>query len=105
MKLKLMIALVIMALVFGMVLIACDDGDAPDIKEATKDVSGAKVKTETIYDINLLGTYDDDPTSPNYGKYTAPKADTTENAKKLDNDGNPYWELDFPGAPAAATPF
>jgi hypothetical protein len=42
MKGKLMIALVILALVFGMVLVACDDGELPTIKAGTG---------ETIYDL------------------------------------------------------
>jgi len=47
MKIKLMIALVVLALVFGMALTACDDGETPTMKPGTG---------ETIYDINLLGT-------------------------------------------------
>jgi hypothetical protein len=39
MKIKLMIALVIMALVFGMVLIACDDGDLPVIKDTENSIT------------------------------------------------------------------
>jgi len=53
MKLKLMIALVILALVVGMSFIACDDGDLPVIKNNSK-TDGTY--TETIYDILLLGT-------------------------------------------------
>jgi hypothetical protein len=53
MKLKLMIALVILALVVGMSFIACDDGDLPVIKNNSKDDGSY---TETIYDITLLGS-------------------------------------------------
>jgi lipopolysaccharide export LptBFGC system permease protein LptF len=63
MKIKLMIALVILALVFGMVLIACDDGELPKIKEGTN---------ETIIDIYLLG----DGVDSN-GNLLNPKTDTT----------------------------
>jgi len=37
MKLKLTIALVVLALVLGMVLIACDDGDLPTIDPSERD--------------------------------------------------------------------
>jgi len=67
MKIKLMIALVVMALVFGMSLIACDNGDTPIMKPGTG---------ETIYDIQLLGA------SVNAdGKLQTPKTDTTTNVK------------------------
>jgi hypothetical protein len=47
MKLKLMIALVVLALVFGMSFTACDDGDLPKITQGTN---------ESILDITLLGS-------------------------------------------------
>jgi hypothetical protein len=72
MKGKLMIALVILALVFGMVLVACDDGELPKIKEGDH---------ETIFDIGYLG--DIDPTAGTItdadGRFLNPKADTTKN--------------------------
>jgi len=91
MKLKLMIALVILALVFGMTFTACDDGEAPEIKEATKDGT----KTETIYDISLLGTYDDDTKSDNYGKYKSFEPDTTKNRE----NPNGGYDSPFPSIP------
>jgi len=109
MKLKLMIALVIMALVFGMTFTACDDGDAPDIKYTYKEVSGTSVKTDTIYDATLLGaTYDENPkkadgtANPDFGKYTPPGGDTTE-VGKTPNDPSDlskgyHWEV--PGWPS-----
>jgi len=45
MKLKLIIALVILALVFGMTFTACDDGTPPVIQEG---------EGQTIHDIKLL---------------------------------------------------
>jgi hypothetical protein len=47
MKIKLMIALAILALVFGMSFTACDDGDLPKITQGTN---------ETILDIQYLGS-------------------------------------------------
>jgi len=61
MKIKLMIALVVMALVFGMTFTACDDGEAITMKQGTN---------ETIIDIGLLGGVDAN------GKLTTPKKDT-----------------------------
>jgi len=51
MKGKLMIALVVLALVFGMVLAACDNGERPTIKQG---------EHETILDIALLGSVNAD---------------------------------------------
>jgi hypothetical protein len=70
MKIKLMIALVILALAFGMVLIACDNGDLPTIKAGEK---------ETILDQQLLGNdvggkYVDDK-----GNLLSPKTNTKGN--------------------------
>jgi len=64
MKIKLMIALVILALVFGMVLIACDDGELPKIKAGTNEI---------IFDIQALGSSVD-----NEGNIQTPKDDTTQ---------------------------
>jgi hypothetical protein len=93
MKLKLMIALVIMALVFGMTFTACDDGDAPEIKYTYKDVSGTSVKTTTIYDDEFLRVdYDQNPkkgdgsANPDFGKY-----DPTTNPEKWDTIGSWQW--------------
>jgi len=66
MKIKLMIALVVMALVFGMSLTACDSGDSPIIKANTG---------ETIYDASLLGGVDAN------GKLTNQTFNTTSNTK------------------------
>jgi len=85
MKLKVMIALVILALVFGMTFTACDDGEAPEIKYTYK--PGTTTVTTTIYDAGLIGTYDENPTSDTFGKVTYTdehmnyKDDTTTNAK------------------------
>jgi len=51
MKIKLTIALVVLALVLGTVLIACDDGEFKPIPEAHSATSN-----ETILDRNYLGT-------------------------------------------------
>jgi hypothetical protein len=53
MKLKLMIALVVLALVFGMVLIACDDG-------AYQTITVKDDGTETVYDMTLIPYLDKD---------------------------------------------
>ena len=85
MKLKVMIALVILALVFGMTFTACDDGEAPEIKYTYK--PGTTTVTTTIYDAGLIGTYDENPTSDTFGKVTYNgstinyKQDTTTNTK------------------------
>jgi len=69
MKLRLMIALAIIALVLGMAITACDNGDLPKIKPGT---------TETIYDIQFIGN------GPTYvdgnGNIINPKPDTTGNS-------------------------
>jgi len=65
MKLKLMIALVILALVSVMILAACDDGELPTIKEGTH---------ETILDIEYLGSG-----ANSKGEIQNPKSDTTVN--------------------------
>jgi hypothetical protein len=64
MKIKLMIALVILALAFGMVLISCDDGEMPKIKAGDHEI---------IADIDLLGTVNVD------GYFTSMDDDTTGN--------------------------
>jgi hypothetical protein len=67
MKIKLMIALVILALVFGTVLVACDNGELPIIKYGDK---------EEIKDIQLLGTGVD---NKDKGNLQNPKTDTSIN--------------------------
>jgi hypothetical protein len=100
MKLKLMIALVILALVFGMVLTACDDGEAPEIKDSVKYVGTTRIETTTIYDADLLGTYDkvdklpDGSANPNFGKYS--DSDDTTTKGKVTSGGNVSYK-----APAA----
>jgi hypothetical protein len=64
MKIKLMIALVILALAFGMVLIACDDGEMPQIKSTNND---------SILDASYIGTFNTD------GYCTSASSDTTTN--------------------------
>jgi len=71
MKIKLMIALVILALVFGMVLASCDDGELPKIKEGTN---------ETILDKYLLGN----EVTPPGGVWTDDDADPTKSGNLLD---------------------
>jgi len=85
MKLKLMITLVILALVFGMVLTACDDGEMLKIKE---DADTATQKN-TVYDKFFLGnegaaplpagTYIDTDAAPTTGQgyLVDPLDDTT----------------------------
>jgi len=51
MKIKLMITLAVLALVFGLVFIACDNGDLPTIKEGDN---------ETILDKNYVSYIDKD---------------------------------------------
>jgi len=74
MKLRLMIALAIIALVLGMAITACDNGDLPKIKPGT---------TETIYDINFIGTGVD-----GNGNIQNPKSDTTGNSAGTVKIGN-----------------
>lgn len=63
MKLRLMIALVILALVFGMTFIACDDGELPTIKKGEKEI---------IWDVEFIATGVNDK-----GELQGPKSDTT----------------------------
>jgi ABC-type proline/glycine betaine transport system substrate-binding protein len=91
MKLKLMIALVVLALVFGMTFTACDDGEASDIKYTIKDDGTV---TTTIHDAGLIGTYDQSPkksdgsANPNFGKYSSAD-DTTDKGFAWNNPSNP----------------
>jgi len=80
MKLKLMIALVVLALVFGMTFTACDDGDAPEIQDSYKNGAGTtKINTDRIYDLELLNSnYIDNPKVTDFGKYNPPAGDTTD---------------------------
>jgi len=62
MKLRLMIALAIIALVLGMALAACDDGDLPVIKDTTKN---------QVKDAGILGSVDGE------GRFTGTNPSTT----------------------------
>jgi len=80
MKIKLMIALAVMALVLGMVLIACDDGELPVIKDTDT--------TQTL-DLMFLG----DPVVSAGGAYTddkgnilSPKESTVEKVVDPDDE-------------------
>jgi hypothetical protein len=78
MKLKLTIALVILALVFGMVLAACDDGEVVTITEQTKSISGTTVYTEKIYDRDYV-PYINGNAKPQTGIIEGVPDDTTAN--------------------------
>jgi hypothetical protein len=77
MKLKLTIALVILALVFGFVLTACDDGEVPVITHGTKNIGGTDVVTEVIFDI-LYVPYINGNLKPETGIIEGVTGDTTE---------------------------
>jgi len=74
MKLRLMIALAIIALVFGMALTACDDGDMPKIKPGTNETI---LDTQFIGHTNTDGTfYDATSNTDGYGQWLAYGIDT-----------------------------
>jgi len=81
MKLKLTIALVILALVLGMVLAACDDGELPTIKDTIKTVkvNGADVDvtTDEILDKAYVPYFDGNAKDPNVGKIEGKTGDTS----------------------------
>jgi hypothetical protein len=82
MKLKLTIALVILALVLGMVLAACDDGEVQTITETKKKVTINGVETEVVTDavvdtgyVPYIDGNEKDP--PANGTITGETGDTT----------------------------
>ena len=77
MKLKLTIALVVLALVFGMVLAACDDGEVQTIKETTKSVSGTDVPTSETFDKNYVPYFNGNAKDPLNGVINGPQGDTS----------------------------
>jgi hypothetical protein len=81
MKLKLTIALVILALVFGMVLAACDDGDVPTITQTQKDVGGTKHITDKDLDTALIPYLDGNAKDAASGVINGPTGDTSGNNK------------------------
>jgi len=106
MKIKLMIALVILALVFGMSFTACDDGASPAIKEGDK---------ETIHDIKLLkATVDENGNITAAGNTTdSGRIWYNKNDEPLPDDATPdpdngdYWKYglsDWGKTPERATP-
>jgi hypothetical protein len=78
MKLKLTIALAVIALVLGMILAACDDGEIKPIREG---------EHEKILDTYLVPYYDKDGKLHNTGPNNVGK-DTTENY--------PFFMVDIP---------
>jgi hypothetical protein len=86
MKLKLTIALVILALVFGMVLAACDDGEVQTITETKKKVTVGGTEIEVITDrvvdtgyIPYIDGNEKDP--PANGEIKGITGDTSGNSK------------------------
>jgi len=86
MKLKLTIALVILALVFGMVLAACDDGDVQTITETKKKVKIDGVETETktdvVVDTTLVPYFDGNAKDVASGIINGVKGSTKGNQEK-----------------------